>query len=257
MKIIRTSILFLSYLFLYFPIVILIIFSFNNAYSVTSWHGFSLRWYHSILVDSRVLTTIQTTVILALLAATISVIIAIISSLTLQSLNPSFEKVILAINNIPIINADIVTGISLMTLFSLFHTSRGFLTLLISHVSFIIPYVMLTLLPRVKQLPKESFEAALDLGANPFQALLRVTIPSLLPVINTSFLFSLLLSIDDFAISYFTTGHGTSNLSTLLYSMTKRGMNPKINAISCLFILIITILTVVLTIRDRKRLYTH
>lgn len=240
---------FLIYLFLYAPILILIVFSFNNSRSRGSWGGFTLKWYKALFNDSQIMSALYYTVAIAVASSIIATIIGTAAAIGIDAMKRKQKSVVMNLTYIPVLNADIVTGISLMILFIFINQKLGFLTLLIAHVTFNIPYVILSVLPKLKQLDNNLYEAALDLGATPSYALWKVIIPEIMPGIITGGLLAFTLSIDDFVISFFTTGSGVSNLSIIIYSMARRGIKPQINALST--IMFVTVLALLLIINFR------
>ncbi len=190
------------------------------------------------------------TVVVALLSATVSAVAGTLAAVGLYRMRPKLRRAVLALNNVPVLNPDIVTGVSLMTLFTVLRLDLGFWSLLLSHITFSVPYVVLCILPKLRQLPREVTEAALDLGATPSYAFRKVVIPEIAPGIVTGFLLAFTLSIDDFVISFFTTGSGVNNLSIVVYSMARRGINPKINAVSTILFVAVLVLLLVINKRD-------
>ncbi len=245
---------FLVYIFLYAPIIILIIFSFNNSKSRGSWGGFTLKWYAQLFEDSQIMSSLYYTITIAVLSALIATIIGTAAALGIHNMKSKEKKIIMNLSYIPVLNADIVTGISLMILFIFIKLPLGFTTLLLAHITFNIPYVILSVLPKLKQLDSNLYEAALDLGATPWYALRKVIMPEIMPGIITGALLAFTLSIDDFVISFFTTGSGVSNLSITIYSMARRGINPKINALSTLMFTTVLILLLIINIRTDKNI---
>ncbi len=213
---------FLMFLFIYAPIVVLIIFSFNNARTRGTWSGFTLKWYAELFRDKEVLTALYYTILVAILSAIISTIIGTIAAIGIYGMTKVRRKIILNLNYLPVLNPDIVTAVSLMTLFRFLRIEFGFITLLLSHITFCIPYVILSILPKLRQMNKHLAEAAMDLGATPFYALRKVIIPEIKPGIVTGALLAFTLSIDDFVISFFNKGPGVSNISITVYSMARR-----------------------------------
>jgi spermidine/putrescine transport system permease protein len=238
-------------LFLYAPIAVLMLFSFNESRSRGHFTGFTLDWYRQLFQDQTILNAFYTTIIVATLAAIISTAIGTFAALGINKMGKDLKKITLSLNNIPVINPDIVTGISLMMLFLSFFAlvgagQLGFTTLLLANIMFNIPYVILAILPRLKSLDENIYEAALDLGATPYYAFVKVLLPELRPSIITGALIAFTLSIDDFVISYFTTGSGVNTLSMTIFTMTRRGINPSINALSTImFTVIITLLIII------------
>ncbi|MGO1369586.1 MAG: ABC transporter permease [Senegalia sp. (in: firmicutes)] len=244
---------FLIFLFLYAPIVVLIVFSFNDSRLQGSWDGFTFNWYKELFKSREIMKSLYYTITIALLSSLISTIIGTLSAIGIYNMKSLRKKIILNINYLPVLNPDIVTGIALMTLFIFVRVKLGFMTLLLAHITFNIPYVILAVLPKLKQLPKDISEAAMDLGATPFYAFRKVILPEISPGIVTGALIAFTLSIDDFVISFFTTGSGVSNLSITIYSMARRGIDPKINALSTLMFLTVLILMLIINKRSSKK----
>ncbi|SHH53402.1 spermidine/putrescine transport system permease protein [Clostridium collagenovorans DSM 3089] len=237
---------FLVFLFLYAPIIVLIVFSFNDSKSRANWNGFTLKWYIELFKDTSIMKSLYYTLLVGVLSAFISTVLGTLAAFGIHSMKGFKRKLLINLNYLPVLNADIVTAVGLMILFNFIGLQLGFLSMLLAHVTFCTPYVVLSVLPRLKQLPKNTMEAALDLGATPFYALTRVIIPQIKPGIIAGALMAFSLSIDDFVISFFTTGQGVTNLSISIFSMARRGINPKINALSTLmFLAVIIILLIV------------
>ncbi len=232
----------LIFLFMYVPIAILIAYSFNASRISSNWTGFTFKWYRELFQDGQIMQAFYYTVMIAVLSSTIAVIIGTFAAIKINNMRKFGKQVTLSVNNLPILNPDIVTGIALMTLFLFLKMERGFLTMLIAHITFNIPFVVLSVLPKLKQAPKRLMEAAIDLGATYTYALRKVLIPEIMPGIISGWLIAFTMSIDDFVISFFTTGAGVLNLSIKIYSMTKRGFTPKINAISTIMFVSVLIL---------------
>jgi len=229
----------LVFLFLYAPIVVLVVYSFNDSKSRGNWGGFTFKWYLELFRDRDIKTALYYTVTIAILAAVISTIVGTVSAIGIYNMKTSRMNFLLNVNYLPIINPDIVTGIGLMILFLSANIKLGFSTMLLAHITFDIPYVVLSVLPKLKQLDNNITEAALDLGATPFYTLKKIIIPQIKPGIITGFLIAFTLSIDDFVISFFTTGSGVTNLSIEIYSMARRGISPTINALSSLMLVVV------------------
>lgn len=227
-------------LFLYAPIVYTVVFSFNDSRSLTKFSGFSLQWYERMFDSSSMMQAIATTFLVAILATVISTLIGTITIIGLSRCRKLLRSSVNMINDIVILNPDIVTAISLLMFFATLMVNKGFLTLLLAHIMFCTPYVMLTIAPRLRSLDPNLADAALDLGCNPLQAIFKVIVPQLMPGITAGALIAFTMSFDDFVISYFVTGNGVQNISILVYTMSKR-VNPSINAISTLVIVIITV----------------
>jgi len=253
-KFIQKIYIFLIFLFLYAPIAVLIIFSFNDSRLQGTWDGFTLNWYRELFRSREIMKSLYYTISIAIFSSIISTIIGTLSAIGIYNMKSFRKKVILNINYLPVLNPDIVTGIALMTLFIFVKIRLGFMTLLLSHITFSIPYVILAVLPKLKQLPKDISEAAMDLGATPFYAFRKIILPEISPGIVTGALIAFTLSIDDFVISFFTTGSGISNLSITIYSMARRGIDPKINALSTLMFLSVLILMLIINKRTSKKM---
>ncbi len=226
--------------FLYAPILYTIVFSFNEGKSLTKFTGFSLKWYEKMFSNSTMMEALFYTIIVAVLATAISTIIGTITAIGLSKSRRLVKSVVKQLNQLPIMNPEIVTAIGLLMLFSAVHIEKGFFTMLLAHIMFCIPYVILSVLPKLRTLNPNLAEAAMDLGATPWQALTKVIVPQCMPGIISGALIAFTMSFDDFVISYFVTGNGVSNISILVYTESKR-INPSINALSTLIILIITV----------------
>lgn len=240
-------ILTLTMLFFYLPILYIIIFSFNDSRSLTKFGGFSLRWYEKMFADSTMMEAVLYTVIIAIIATIVATVVGTITAIGLSKSRKVVQKMVERINDLPVMNPDIVTAISLLMFFSVLTVKKGFGTLLIAHIMFCIPYVMLSVTPKLRSLDPNLIDAAMDLGATPFQALAKVIVPQIKPGIVSGALIAFTMSFDDFVISYFTTGNGVNNISILVYTMSKR-VNPSINALSTIVILLITLVLGVVNI---------
>ena len=234
-------------IFFYMPIVYTVVFSFNSKKSLTHWSGFSLKWYEKMLSSSSMMDALWTTISIAILATVISTVIGTITAIGLSKSNKILKAIVERINDFPIMNPEIVTAISLLMLFSALRIQKGYITMLLAHIMFCIPYVMLSVSPKLRSLDPNLSDAALDLGATPWQALIKVIIPQIMPGVISGALVAFTMSFDDFIISYFVTGNGVSNISILVYTMSKR-INPSINALSTVIILIITVVLVLVNI---------
>lgn len=248
-------ILTLTMLFFYLPILYIIIFSFNDSRSLTKFGGFSLRWYEKMFADSTMMEAVLYTVIIAVIATVVATVVGTITAIGLSKSRKVVQKMVERINDLPVMNPDIVTAISLLMFFSVLTVKKGFGTLLIAHIMFCIPYVMLSVTPKLRSLDPNLIDAAMDLGATPFQALAKVIVPQIKPGIVSGALIAFTMSFDDFVISYFTTGNGVNNISILVYTMSKR-VNPSINALSTIVILLITlvlgIVNIVPIVREKR-----
>lgn len=250
MKIFSNIYLVLVFIFLYAPILALIIFSFNESKSMGYISGFTLKWYKELLKNETILRALYYTITIAILASIISTIFGTITSIGLFKMRDKKKTAILNINYLPILNTEIVTGVAIMSLFTFFRMNFGFSTMLISHIMFCTPYVILSVLPKLRQLPDNMEEAALDLGATPWFAIRKVVIPQIKPGIISGFLMAFTMSIDDFVISFFNTGNGVSNLSIEIYGMARRGIKPEINALSTLMFVTVIVLLLLANRKD-------
>ncbi len=233
--------------FFYAPILYIILFSFNDSKSLTNFTGFSLQWYEQMFNDSTMMESVFYTIAIAVLATIISTIVGTITAIGLSKSRRIIKNVVEQVNDLPILNPEIVTGIALLMFFSALGVSKGFVTLLLAHVMFCIPYVILSVTPKIRALDPNIADAAMDLGATPMQALIQVIVPQITPGILSGALIAFTMSFDDFVISYFVTGNGVSNISILVYTMSKR-VNPSINALSTLVIVMITTVLLIVNI---------
>ena len=234
-------------IFFYLPILYIIVFSFNDSRSLTHFGGFSLRWYEKMFSDSTMMEAVIYTVIIALLATVISTVAGTLAAIGMSKSKKVLRNLVEQVNNLPIMNPEIVTAIGLLMFFSAIGIKKGFMTLLLAHIMFCIPYVILSVMPKLRSLDPNLADAAMDLGATPFQALTKVIVPQIMPGIVSGALIAFTMSFDDFIISYFVTGNGVQNISILVYTMSKR-VNPSINALSTLVIVLITIALIVVNV---------
>ncbi len=237
----------LAIVFFYLPILYMIVFSFNEGKSLTTFTGFSLRWYQHMLESRDMMSALYTTFTVAILATLISTVAGTVAAIGLSSSKKVVRDVMEQVNNFPIMNPDIVTAIGFMLLFITFKVERGYVTMLLAHIAFCTPYVMLSVMPKVRSLDPNLADAAMDLGATPWVALTKVIVPQITPGIFSGALIAFTMSVDDFIISYFVTGGGVKNLSIMVYTMSKR-VNPSINAVSTLVVVIITIALVIINV---------
>ena len=227
-------------IFLYAPIVYTIVFSFNEGKSLTKFSGFSLKWYGKMFANNTMMEALFYTIACALLATAISTLVGTVTAIGLSKSKKVLKNVVEQVNQLPIMNPEIVTAIGLLMLFSAVHIEKGFFTMVLAHIMFCIPYVILSVMPKLRTLNPNLAEAAMDLGATPLQALTKVIVPQCMPGIISGALIAFTMSFDDFVISYFVTGNGVSNISILVYTESRR-VNPSINALSTLIVVIITV----------------
>ena len=264
----------LVFLFLYAPIIILIVFSFNAGTSSSVWKGFSLKWYESLLSNRLIMNSVYTTLMVSLLSTIVAAIAGTFAAIGLYAMSRRRRAVVNSVNNIPMMNADIVTGVSMCLLFVAFfsgwgsfaswfntlglfrlptHLTMGFGTLLIAHITFNIPYVILSVGPKLRQMDRNLVDAAMDLGCTWMQAFWKVIIPEIKPGIVSGALTAFTMSIDDFVISYFTAGSSSSTLAMTIYGMTKKRVSPQINAISALLFGTVLLLLVIINVRESRQ----
>ena len=247
----------LVYVFLYLPIAVLIIFSFNDSKSRTVWSGFSLHWYQELLQDEEILAAFSTTITVSVIAAVVATVLGTAAAIGFHNMKRRPRNLFMTINNIPMTNADIITGVSLMLLFvaagNLLGFSLGFGTLLVAHITFNVPYVVLAVMPKLRQLNPNLGEAAMDLGATPWQAFWKVLMPELRPGILNGMLIAFTMSIDDFVISYFTAGSEVSTLAMQIYAMTRKRISPEVNALSTILFVVVLTLLIIVNVRQVRQ----
>lgn len=228
----------------------LAVFSFNDSKSMAHWNGFTFKWYKQLIHNESIMNALYYTLLVAIISSIIATIVGTISAIGIHKMRGKRRKLILNINYLPVLNPDIVTAVALMSLYVFLKLEFGFTTMLLSHIMFSIPYVVLSVLPKIKQLPQNIEEAAMDLGATPMYALRKVVLPQIKPGIISGFLIAFTMSIDDFIISFFNTGNGVSNLSIEIYGMARRGIKPEINALSTIMF---TVVLILLLISNKKQ----
>ncbi|MEH2941772.1 ABC transporter permease [Lachnospiraceae bacterium KK002] len=229
------------FLFLYLPIAVLIILSFNDSKTKVQWGGFTLKWYKNLFSDSTIMAAFGTTIFISLASALFATLLGTLAALGIDAMKKRNQTIMIGATNIPLLNADIVTGISMMLLFVRF-TRLGMNTVLIAHITFNIPYVILNVLPRLKQSSRTTYEAALDLGATPFYAFVKIIWPQIRPGVLSGFLMAMTMSLDDFSVTYFTKGAGINTLSTMIYTEMRKGIRPEMYALSTILFLLALVL---------------
>ena len=243
---------FLILLFMYAPILVLIAFSFNESKG-RSWTGFSFKWYGELFKDDAIIGALGNTLIIAIVAAIVSTIIGTAAAIGIHNMKRPGKTIVKNVNNLPLINPEIVMGISLMILFSFCRINPGYVTIIIAHITFCIPSVVLSVLPKLRQINNSIYEAALDLGCNDFQAFFKVILPEIMPGIISGFLMAFTYSIDDFVISYFTAGPDSQTLPLVSYTITRKPMTPKLNALSTIiFVIVLLVLLITNFAGDKK-----
>lgn len=251
-KLIKRGYLALVLLFLYIPIIVLVVQSFNSGKSRAKWEGFSFRWYVELFNDQAIMKSLYVTLSVAVIAAIIATLLGTLAAIGIHAMRKRPQSIMMTMTNLPMTMPDIVTGISLMILFTFTRIERGYMTMLLAHITFNTPYVILSVLPKLRQMNKHTYEAALDLGASPTYALLHVILPEISPGVITGLLLAFTLSLDDFVISYFTTSPMVQNLSTLIYSKARIGIEPTLNALSALMFLALLALLLIVNRRADK-----
>ncbi|MGN0553261.1 MAG: ABC transporter permease [Oscillospiraceae bacterium] len=243
-------------MFLYVPIFVLIVFSFNTTKSRSVMSGFTFDWYIKLFKNEIIMSSLVNTIIIAILASIASTILGTAAAVGINNMKKVPRMIVLNITNFPIINPEIVTGVSLMLLFVFFAARMnfefGFVTLLIAHITFDVPYVILNVMPKLRQMDPFVYEAAQDLGCNPLQAFFKVVLPEIMPGVVSGFLISFTFSLDDFIISYFTCGSSMQTLPVTIYSMTRRKVSPEINALSTIIFLVVVVILVIKNILEIK-----
>lgn len=244
--------------FLYIPIFVLIVFSFNETKSRSVFSGFTLDWYIRLFNNRIIISSLINTIIIACISSVISTVLGTLAAIGINNMRKVPKRVIMGITNMPIINPEIVTGVSLMLLFVFFaarmNLEFGFVTLLIAHITFNVPYVILNVMPKFNQMDPHIYEAAQDLGCSPVKAFRKVVLPEIMPGVISGFLMSFTYSLDDFVISYFTSGSTSQTLPITIYSMTRRKVSPEINALSTLIFISVVIILIVKNIIEKKAL---
>lgn len=247
-------------LFLYVPIFVLIVFSFNESKSRSVFSGFTLDWYRKLFQNDIIISSLVNTLIIAVIASIVSTALGTLAAIGINSMKKVPKAIVMNITNMPIINPEIVTGVSLMLLFVFFaarmNLEFGFVTLLIAHITFDVPYVILNVMPKFRQMDPHLYEAAQDLGCNPFKAFIKVVLPEIMPGVVSGFLMAFTYSLDDFVISYFTSGSSSQTLPVTIYSMTRRKVSPEINALSTIIFVVVVVILIVknfIEIRQLKK----
>lgn len=246
-KLARRLLLGAIFLFFYFPILYMLVFSFNASRSLTSFDGFSLQWYEKMFHDPNMLEAIYYTLITAIIATAVSTVVGTVTAIGLSKSRKLVRELVTQINNLPIMNPEIVTAVGFMLFYVSIHWEKGFMTMLLAHIAFCIPYVILSIMPKLRSLDEHLAEAAMDLGASPLQAMVKVIVPQIMPGIVSGALIAFTMSFDDFTISYFVSGNGVKNISTLVWTMSKR-INPSINSLSAIIVLMITVTLVLVNV---------
>ena len=252
-KVCKNIYLLLIIIFLYAPIVTLIVLSFNSSKTRAKWGGFTFKWYSELLKNEAIMNALFNTLLIAVVASVVSTLIGTIACISIMNLRKKTRAIVMGVTNIPMLNAEIVTGISLMLLFISFGFRFGLGTILLSHITFCIPYVILSVMPRMQQLNPHAYEAALDLGAGPVYGFFKVVLPEIMPGITSGFLMAFTMSIDDFIITHFTKGAGVDTLSTKIYTEVKKGIKPEMYALSTIIFLTVLILLLLVNYKPAEK----
>lgn len=247
--------LILIFILLYAPIATLIVLSFNASKTRAKWGGFTLKWYKALFQNEQIMNAFYTTLIIALLSALIATLIGTMAAIGIQSMKRKYRTLFNGLANIPMVNAEIVTGVSLMLLFIAFHVTLGFSTILMAHITFNIPYVMLSVAPKLKQTKRSTYEAALDLGASPLYAFFKVVFPDIMPGVLSGFLLAFTMSLDDFVITHFTKGPGIDTLSTKIYTEVRKGIKPEMYALSTLLFVSVLVLLIMVNMSPKEQVH--
>lgn len=243
------------FILLYAPIATLIVLSFNASKTRAKWGGFTLKWYKALFQNEQIMNAFYTTLIIALLSALIATLIGTMAAIGIQSMKRKYRTLFNGLANIPMVNAEIVTGVSLMLLFIAFHVTLGFSTILMAHITFNIPYVMLSVAPKLKQTKRSTYEAALDLGASPLYAFFKVVFPDIMPGVLSGFLLAFTMSLDDFVITHFTKGPGIDTLSTKIYTEVRKGIKPEMYALSTLLFVSVLVLLIMVNMSPKEQVH--
>lgn len=240
------------FIFLYAPIAVLIANSFNASKSRTVWTGFTFDWYRKLFTNETILNSLGNTLFVAVIASVAATIIGTAAAIGIFNMKKLLRSVVINITYMPILNPEIVTGVSLMLLFVALKLEFGYTTLILSHITFCVPYVILSVLPKLRQMNRNLYDAAMDLGCNPLSAFFKAVLPEIMPGIITGFLMALTYSIDDFVISYFTYGATSQTLSITIFSMTRRKVSPEVNALSAIIFAVVFAILIFMNIRDAR-----
>lgn len=241
------------FIFLYVPIAALIVLSFNESKYMSTWGGFSLKWYESMFSSNIIMSALQNTLIIAVISSVVATIIGTAASLGISNMKKFPRTVVMGLTNVPMLNADIVTGISLMLCFLAFGITLSMQTVILAHITFNIPYVILSVMPRIKQLEPSTYEAALDLGASPSYAFRKIILPDIMPGILSGFLLAFTMSLDDFIITHFTKGAGINTISTLVYAELRKGIKPNLYALSTIMFVGVLILLIIMNLPKSQK----
>ena len=248
--------LYAVYAFLYIPIFVLIVFSFNASKSRANWTGFTFDWYIKLFQNETIMTSLLNTIIVAVAASVFSTILGTMAAIGIHNMRKKVKSLVMNATYIQVINPDIITGISLMLMFVFIKNAvglnLGFVTVLLSHITFDVPYVILNVLPKLRQMDNSLYEASLDLGCPPLKSFFKAVVPQIMPGILSGFLMAFTFSLDDFVVTYFTSGSGYQTLTIVVESMTKRRVSPEINALSTIIFVVVLLSLILINIKDAK-----
>lgn len=239
--------------FLYAPILVLIAYSFNRSKSRSGWAGFSLHWYRELIHNSSILSALFVTLLVAVVSAVLATLIGTLAAIGIRAMRRRSQTAVMNFTYIPVVSPEIVMGVSLMLLFVLMKVESGMVTLIIAHITFNLPYVILSVMPKLRQMDRYLFDAAMDLGCTPAMAFRKVMLPEIMPGIVTGFLMALTFSLDDFNVSYFVSGDKYQTLPILIYSMTRRRVSPEINALSAILFVVVLLILILINVRDARK----
>lgn len=242
----------LVFAFLYVPILVLIVNSFNASKSRTVWTGFTLDWYRKLFTNKTIISSLGNTLLVAAIASVAATILGTMAAIGIYRMRKVSRSLIINVSYLPILSPEIVVGVSLMLLFVAFNIEFGYTTLILSHITFCLPYVILNVLPKLRQMNRSLYDAAMDLGCNPMQAFWKVILPEIMPGVITGFLMAFTYSVDDFVISYFTYGATSQTLSITIFSMTRRKVSPEVNALSAIIFVVVLSVLLIMNIRDAR-----
>ena len=253
MKWLRKTYVAIVMAFLYAPILVLIVFSFNKSKSRGAWTGFTLSWYQRLFTNEAIIQSLINTLVVALISSVLATVIGTLAAIGIRNMGRLSRSVVMNVTYMPVINPEIVTGVSLMLLFAGVQLEFGFVTLVLAHITFNIPYVILNVMPKLRQMDVSVYEAAQDLGCSPMQAFFKVVIPEIMPGMLAGFLMAVTYSLDDFIISYFVTGPTSQTLPITIFSMTRRKVSPEINALSTIIFVVVLIVLLAVNLNDARR----
>ena len=242
----------LVFAFLYVPILVLIVNSFNASKSRTVWTGFTLDWYRKLFTNKTIISSLGNTLLVAAIASVAATVLGTMAAIGIYRMRKVSRSLIINVSYLPILSPEIVVGVSLMLLFVAFNIEFGYTTLILSHITFCLPYVILNVLPKLRQMNRSLYDAAMDLGCNPMQAFWKVILPEIMPGVITGFLMAFTYSVDDFVISYFTYGATSQTLSITIFSMTRRKVSPEVNALSAIIFVVVLSVLLIMNIRDAR-----